>query len=176
MDWSAGELGGDPGHQLAGQLDRAGGALARPQPEQHRQAHRGGTEGEADRDPGDHPPVAPADLPFALGGPVMGPERMMDLAAPPPEQCVVGHHDDRRARVQQPACDQPCHQQPQPVCVPDRLREEPARGVERDRPGHLRPRQHAHHAAPAGLRDHPRGQHREQRKRDSAAKRRTQRL
>jgi hypothetical protein len=80
MDWSAGNSAAI--RAISSPASPPGWrCLARPQPEQHQQAHRRGTEGEADRDPGDHPPVAPADLPFAVGGPVMGPERVMDLAA-----------------------------------------------------------------------------------------------
>jgi hypothetical protein len=45
----------------------------------------------------------------------MGPERVVHLAAPAPEQRVVDHHHDRRARVQQPAGEQPPHQQSQPA-------------------------------------------------------------
>ena len=72
---TARELGRDQPQQLPGQLDRAGGTLARPQPEQHRQAHRGGAERQPDHDPGHHPPVPPRDLPTALGRAVVGPER-----------------------------------------------------------------------------------------------------
>jgi hypothetical protein len=90
-----GKFGRDQAEQFAGQLDRAGGAFARPQPKQHRQAYRRGTQRQPDHDPGDHPPVAPADLLAALGRPVVGPERVVDLAAPAFEQRVVDHHDDR---------------------------------------------------------------------------------
>ena len=86
----------------------------------------------------------------------MGPERVMDRAAPPLEQGVAGHHDDRRAGLQQPARDQPRRWQSQPARIPDRLREEPARGVERHRPRHPCPGKHAHHAAPPGLGDQSR--------------------
>ena len=64
------ECGGDQRQQLGGQLHRAGGAFARPQPHQHRQAHRCGAQRQPDHDPGDHPPVPPGDLLAALGGAV----------------------------------------------------------------------------------------------------------
>ena len=86
------ERGGEQAQQLGGQLHRGGGALARPQPHQHRQAHRRGAQRQPDHDPGDHPPVPPGDLLPALGGAVVCPERVMDLAAPALEQGVVDHH------------------------------------------------------------------------------------
>ena len=47
--------------QLTRQLDRGRGAPAAPESQQHRQAHRMRAERQPHEDPGDHPPVAPAE-------------------------------------------------------------------------------------------------------------------
>jgi hypothetical protein len=118
------ELGRDQPQQLPGQLDRTGGVLARPQPKQHRQAHRGRAPGQPNHDPGHHPPVAPRDLPPALRRAVMSPQRVMNPATPSREQRVVDHHDDGPVVAQQPRHDTPRHDQAQPVNIPHRLGED----------------------------------------------------
>lgn len=48
----------------------------------------------------------------------MRPERVVHLLAPPFEQRIAGHHDDRRASGQQPLHDETRGDQPQLVDVP----------------------------------------------------------
>jgi hypothetical protein len=135
------ELRRDHAQQLPGQLNRAGGALARPQPEQDRQPHRGCAKRQPHHDPGYRTtiPATAHRLPRAIflppcADPSLGPERVVDLTPPPFEQRLIDHHDDRLVRIQQPIGDQPSGEEPQPVDLPHRMGEEPARRVEGDRP------------------------------------------
>jgi hypothetical protein len=159
---TAGEPGGQQVHQLARQLGRGGGARACPEPKQHRQAERSGDERQADQDPGDDPPVPAGGLLAAPRRSVLGPERVVDLAAHRLNRGAVDRHHDRRVIFQQPGHDQPGRDQADSADVPHRPGEEPARGAEGDLRGHPRSGQHAGDAAPPGLHDQPGGQHGEQ--------------
>jgi hypothetical protein len=83
--------------QGAGQLDRGGGALAAPQPKQHRQAGRTAAKRQRDHDPDEDPAVAAGGHVSGLRG-VMGPKRAVDLGAASAEQAVVHGDVQRRAR------------------------------------------------------------------------------
>jgi hypothetical protein len=162
--------------QLTGQPHRGVGALAAPEPEQDRQAHRMRAERQQDNDAQDHPAVAAAERVGVLRGAVVGPERAEDLRPPAPDQGVVDDHLDRRCLAEQPIHDQPGQRQPEPVGIPGVAGKEPARGVKRHHSGGPRPGEHAHHGAARGLRDQTGGQQHEHRERRRAAKRGTTRL
>jgi site-specific DNA recombinase len=171
VDRAAGERGGQHLDHLGGQLDPGGGALAAPQPEQHRQRRRRRAERQLDDQGRDHPRVPEGDLLPALGGTVIGPPGLGDLAPPPLKEGAVHGHRDRRARRDQVRHDQPGHRQAQVIDVPGRAGEEPARPPELIRdPGR---RRHRRHRAPPGQ-HHPARQRHEQRMRGPAPERRRQ--
>jgi hypothetical protein len=135
-----------------------------------------GAERQVDDDPGDHPPVAPADLGRSLRRPVVSPERVVHPPAPAAEQGVIDDDRDRLVVGEQPGHDQPRQRQAEPVSVPDRGGEEPARGVERHHRAHPGAGEHAHHRPARGARHQASGQDREEPVRRGAGEDRTQRL
>jgi hypothetical protein len=169
MNHAARECSGQQLHHLGSQFYLAGGALAAPQPEQHRQCRRRGAERQPHHDRRDHPGVPERDLLPALRGTVIGPPGLEHLAPPALKERPVARHHHRLPLAGQVLHDQLGHRQAQVTDVPDRAGEEPARPP--PLPGH-----------PAGRRrtaisqDHPARQCREQPVRRAAREHRRQLL
>jgi TnpA family transposase len=113
-------------HHLRGQLRLGGGALAAPQPEQHRQRDRRRAQPQPHHQRENHPGVPEGDLLPALGGAVIGPPRLEHALAPPAEEGAVHRHRQRLILAEQVLHSQPRHCQPQLADIPGRGREEPA--------------------------------------------------
>jgi len=176
MHAPVGKFLGQQHDQLAGQLHGGRGALAGPEPQQHRQGYRMAAERQLDNDAEHDPPVATAQRVRVLRGAVMRPEHGVHLATPAGKQGVVDDDLDRRALGQQPRHDQPRQGEPEPIGVPAMRREESAARVERHDRRHPGRREHPDHGPAGGLRHQPAGQQHEHREGRSAAKRRAQRL
>jgi hypothetical protein len=162
------------GDHVAGQLDRGCGALAGPEPKQHRQADWVAAKRQPHHDPGDHPAVAPTEFGRSLRGSVVGPKRVVDLFAPAPKQGVIDGDGDRRAGVEQPVDNQPGDSEPELIGVPTVVGEEPACRMKRHQRGHPGAGEHADHAAAHRAGDQPGCQQNEHRERRGPAKHRPQ--
>ena len=167
VDAAVGKLVGQQRDQLSGQPHRGVGALAAPQPQQHRQAHRVRAERQPHHDPRDNPPIAAAERVRVLRGNRRGSRTRRTPSAPtagsgcrrPPRR------SPRARRAAGPRSAEPASA---------RSGRRPTRGgrrahrVKRHHRGHPRPGQHAHHGAPPGLRHQAGSQQREHRERAAA--------